>query len=79
MPPEELARAREAAALLSTYDGSRMMIEAGVYVAGSSTEIDRAVAARPALLDFLRQGDDERSGPAETRAALARALREGAA
>lgn len=71
---DDLARAREAAALLSTYESSRMMIEAGVYVPGSSAEVDSAVAARPGLLDFLRQGEAERSTPGETRAALAAAL-----
>ena len=54
---------REAAARalehLSVYESARLMIEAGVYAAGSNCEIDRAVAARPALLRFLRQGQDE--------------------
>jgi len=75
LPAEDLARARTAAALLSTYESSRMMIEAGVYVAGSNAEVDEAVAARPRLLEFLAQRESAQSAWPSTRAALAAALR----
>lgn len=58
--------ARQAAALLSTYDSSRTLIEAGVYVAGSNPEIDLSLAQRPALLAFLRQGPAERTSFEDT-------------
>lgn len=58
--------AQQAAALLSTYEASRTLIEAGVYVAGSNPEVDLALAQRPALLAFLKQGPTEMVGFAET-------------
>lgn len=73
----ERTDAQEAASLLSTHEQSRILIESGVYVAGSSGEIDRAIEKRPALLAFLRQRQDERSTQAESGAALARLLRGG--
>jgi flagellum-specific ATP synthase len=69
--------AAKANRLLSTYDSSKLMIEAGVYVPGSSPEIDDALAARPALLSFLRQDWSERIGFDPGREALAAALRAG--
>jgi flagellum-specific ATP synthase len=54
------AAARTAATLLGTYDEARVMIESGVYKAGASAEIDRAVAARAGLMRFLKQDQDER-------------------
>jgi flagellum-specific ATP synthase len=58
---EERDLARAAVAGLATYDSARTLIESGVYVAGASADIDRAVASRPALLAFLRQAADERA------------------
>jgi flagellum-specific ATP synthase len=70
----ERAAAQRAVALLSTYEQSRVLIESGVYAAGASQEIDAAIAKRPALLEFLRQGQDERSTQAESAGALIRLL-----
>jgi len=74
LPADDLALAREAAGLLSTYEASRMMIEAGVYAAGSSAELDRAIALRPALLGFLRQDGGEQSTREASRQALSTVL-----
>lgn len=67
----DAARALEA---LSTYETARTLIETGVYAAGASADIDRAIAARPALLAFLRQDRDEpvtwAAGRAQLRAAV---------
>jgi len=46
---------REAIALLSAYERSRLLIESGAYGAGSNPEIDRAIAARLPLAEFLSQ------------------------
>ena len=43
----------EARALLGTYDRAEMMIQAGLYAAGSDPSIDAAIASRDALDGFL--------------------------
>lgn len=66
--------AQAAVERLSTYETSRTLIESGLYAAGSSREIDRALADRPALLAFLRQGQAERADFAASRDGLAKAI-----
>ncbi len=44
--------------LLSVYEESRTLVESGVYRSGSNAELDRAIALRPAIIDFLSQGQD---------------------
>lgn len=66
--------AREAIALLSTYESSRTLIEAGVYVRGGDHAIDRSLDTRPALLDFLRQPQDHRIGFAACTEALSQVV-----
>lgn len=51
-----IARARHR---LGTYDRSEMMIQAGLYPAGSDPEIDAAIACYPALDAFLAQSAAE--------------------
>jgi len=41
--------------LLATYEEARDLINIGAYVSGSDPDIDRAIAAMPAILDFLQQ------------------------
>jgi flagellum-specific ATP synthase len=74
----ERERCRTAVAMLSAYESSRTLIESGLYAAGANAEIDEALRKRPALLDFLRQGQDQRSDFAATRAGLAAVLAGGA-
>jgi flagellum-specific ATP synthase len=64
------ADAVELRRLWSLYEDSSDLIRIGAYTAGANAEIDRAVAARPAIEAFLRQGSDERSTLAETVARL---------
>jgi flagellum-specific ATP synthase len=42
-------------AILANYEQSRTMIDAGLYAAGTNSDIDRAIAARPQLTAFMRQ------------------------
>jgi flagellum-specific ATP synthase len=70
----ERACAQAAIAQLSSYDQSRVLIESGVYAAGSNAALDEAIATRPALLAFLRQPQDERTAHDEAAAALAALL-----
>jgi flagellum-specific ATP synthase len=72
--PAQRAAAQAALTHLSTYENAKLMVEAGVYVAGSSQEVDQSLAARPALLAFLKQAQDERVTAKEAHAGLARAL-----
>jgi flagellum-specific ATP synthase len=55
------AVAADALSALATYDGSRILIESGVYVSGGNAAIDRAVELRPALSRFLQQGTEEQT------------------
>jgi FliI/YscN family ATPase len=57
--PRSASLARDAVAMLSAYEEARIMIETGVYKAGTNAIVDRAIAARGALVAFLRQGRDE--------------------
>jgi flagellum-specific ATP synthase len=66
--------ATRALSMISTYESSRTLIEAGVYAKGANADIDLAIERRAALLDFLRQGANERLSLAETRRALADAV-----
>ncbi|MEM9599403.1 MAG: FliI/YscN family ATPase, partial [Pseudomonadota bacterium] len=51
----ELGVARQAAALLATLKRSRLLIESGMYQAGSDPQIDRALSMKPSLDDFTAQ------------------------
>jgi flagellum-specific ATP synthase len=62
MAPPHAAAAREAIAMLGTYEEARLLIESGMYKQGASPEIDRAIAMRDRLSGFLRQSQDEKSG-----------------
>lgn len=54
--------AQKSHALLATFDQSRTLIDAGLYTAGASEEIDRAILAQPHLDDFMRQDQYQASG-----------------
>lgn len=68
--PDHLKAARQALALLGRYEESKILIESGLYTAGSNVEIDRAIKARPKLLEFLRQGSHDRIEWSSTLSAL---------
>lgn len=82
---DELALAHDTFELLSAYERNRQLIEMGAYRAGSSAEIDKAIALWPGLTAFLRQrgaqGCSRGQALAALRAALANPVRaaEGAA
>jgi FliI/YscN family ATPase len=71
---EHAAAARAAIAMLGTYDEARMLVESGVYKAGTNGALDRAIACRSALLAVLRQRQDEHAPFAASVAALVAAL-----
>lgn len=53
--PYERQLATTATGQLALYEASRTLIEAGLYVKGTNPALDRALATRPALLDWLQQ------------------------
>lgn len=60
--------------LLSTYESSRTLIEAGVYAPGSNPDIDRSLEKRPPLTRFLKQRQNEHTPYDQSRASLSAAL-----
>ncbi|MGZ3182500.1 MAG: FliI/YscN family ATPase [Telluria sp.] len=72
--PAEQERARTALEHLAIYDRNRQLIDMGAYRAGSSAEIDAAIALWPALGVFLRQREGQPMSRAESLAELGRAL-----
>lgn len=70
MAENESSRARSAIAALATYDEARVMVESGIYRAGSTPALDDAIARRGPLQEFLRQGLTEKSSRAASAAAL---------
>lgn len=56
--PEHRVAAREFKQLYSLYQQNRDLISVGAYEQGSDEQIDRAIQAQSALLDFLRQDMD---------------------
>jgi flagellum-specific ATP synthase len=70
--PEENARIAEARRILGAYDRAEMMIQAGLYDAGSDPLIDRAIRVWPALDAFI--AEDAPHGPQRAFARLAQCL-----
>ncbi len=66
VPPGQMLQARELKRLLSTYEHNRDLVAIGAYRAGSDPRIDAAIAAHPAIEEFLRQDLGQRVGFAES-------------
>jgi flagellum-specific ATP synthase len=62
--------ARKLREILATYAEAEDLIRIGAYAKGTSPPVDRAVELRPALLSFLKQEINQRTGFAETRAMM---------
>jgi type III secretion protein N (ATPase) len=77
VPAEHLAAAERVRGWWALYQSRRELIAAGAYQPGAEPELDRAVAMRRAILDFLRQPRAERCRPEEARLALQRLSVEG--
>jgi FliI/YscN family ATPase len=58
-PPEQQAAAAKLREALAAFQQSEDLIHLGAYVAGSNPELDRAIALRPRLLEFLKQPPDQ--------------------
>ncbi len=64
--PAHRERALRARRMLAAYARSEDLLRVGAYRAGMDAELDRAVEARPGLLEFCRQESGERSPMMET-------------
>ena len=62
------------ATILATYAEAEDLIRIGAYVRGASPQVDKAIELRPAVLQFLKQGINEHTAFAESKAALLRIL-----
>ncbi|MBE0592595.1 MAG: FliI/YscN family ATPase [Gemmatimonadales bacterium] len=69
--PAHQERARAVRGAWATYQQNRDLIAVGAYIPGSDPEIDRAIAAAPAIGRFLRQDRAARCDFQESLAALA--------
>jgi flagellum-specific ATP synthase len=54
-----LTSARQVLAHLANYEGSRTLIESGLYSAGASPELDAAIASKPMIDGYLKQDQHE--------------------
>ena len=72
--PDHLQAIHKARALLSKLDEIELLLKIGEYSQGADPEADEALARKPALDAFLRQGIDESSSFDETVMALKRAV-----
>lgn len=70
-PPERLALAARLRALLAAWADARDLVEIGAYVAGTNPDVDEAIAKRPAIEAFLRQGTHEIADAEDSWARLA--------
>ena len=71
------ANAAKVRKLMATYEKARDLVNIGAYVGGSDPEIDAALAALPALMEFLQQGVE--FAPFETTLQMMEAVRGSAA
>jgi flagellum-specific ATP synthase len=79
MSPAHAAAARDAAALLGTWEEARLLIESGMYSRGASAAIDRSIDLRDRLMGFLQQQQNEDVGFATTVGMLQSLVAEGRA
>ncbi len=66
VPPEHLAAANKLRGALAAFRESEDLIRIGAYAKGSSTVVDKAIAAMPDILEFLKQDQGHLSGFTET-------------
>ena len=67
---EHREAARKIRRLVESFESRRDMIAAGAYEPGGDPELDRAIALRPAIMEFIRQRPEERSSLERTLADL---------
>ncbi|MBT2691445.1 flagellar protein export ATPase FliI [Bacillus sp. ISL-55] len=74
---EHVKAAERLRELLSTYINAEDLINIGAYKKGTSAEIDEAIMRYPQILDFLKQGTNEKVSINESVQALLQLVRKG--
>ena len=64
--PDHAKHARAVRGALSAYRQAEDLIQLGAYVAGSNPQLDKAIQARPQILEFLKQDSSAQCGRDET-------------
>lgn len=77
VPDEHIKAAEKLRELLSTYINSEDLINIGAYKKGSSSEIDEAIMKYPQILNFLKQGTNEKVSIQESVQALLQLVTKG--
>lgn len=67
---EQVDKAQRLRSLLASYAGAEDLIRVGAYQKGSDPELDQAIAALPAIKEFLQQRADENTSLEGTMTAL---------
>ncbi len=73
--PDDKALVHDTLETLAVYDRNRQLIDMGAYRAGSSAEIDQAIALWPALTRFLRQREEHHVSRKQSLEALRAVMR----
>jgi FliI/YscN family ATPase len=63
---DQKVAARKVREALSMYREAEDLINLGAYVSGSNAKLDQSIAARPRILDFLRQEPEKKASREET-------------
>ncbi len=74
VPRRQMQQARQLKRALSTWEHNRDLVAIGAYRPGSDPRIDAAIAAHPAIDEFLRQDLNERVGFADSVSQLDRLI-----
>ena len=73
----DIKMATEFRRLWSLYESNRDLIMVGAYEQGTDPELDKAIAIRPMMLEFLRQGATEACSMEQATAAMAQIIARG--
>lgn len=64
--PDQKVAARKVREALSMYREAEDLINLGAYVSGNNAKLDQSIAARPRILDFLKQEPEKKASREET-------------
>lgn len=72
-----LKQANELRSLMATYEENSELIQIGAYKAGTNQEIDKAITYQPKIIEFLKQGIDEKESFDDTMVKMEQLLHTG--
>ena len=77
--PQHLQGANQIKEWLALYQGAEDLINVGAYVKGANSKIDQAIYVQEKIIEFLRQGIDEKASFQETLSMMHSIIRSGEA